>query len=205
MAQTHFMVDLETFGTRSDAAFVTVAAVEFDPKDKNLFDKIEKGDFRDMRSFVANVDPDQRATCDKSTIMWWLQQGPEARKSLSGNTLSERKALEALCRFMAGEDPTDALSLNLGSTFIPVKDRIVWSRGNSFDFPILSNGFNRQGMVAPWAFWNTRDARTVAKMSPKRVPSRDRLKWFHAHDALHDCYAQIWEILFAIKSGRLYV
>ncbi len=192
---SNFMLDLETFGKNPDSAFITLAIVQF-PINLDLIGMIEKGNFSAMRSLSLDIVPHRDATYDFSTIQWWLKQSQAARDSVcNSNGISESEVIEKLDQFM---------SVSLSEKPLAKKNRTVWSRGIDFDLPILKSAYLRAGMTSdemPWNFWNSRDQRTVVNLG-SRV-SRKPLTWMNAHDALHDCYAQIYEILMVRKMKAL--
>ncbi|WP_250663324.1 3'-5' exonuclease, partial [Escherichia coli] len=77
----HLMVDLETMGNGPYAPVISIGAVFFDPNTG------ETGE-----EFSVNISLESsmryRARPDASTILWWLEQSEEARKSLTSNTLN---------------------------------------------------------------------------------------------------------------------
>jgi hypothetical protein len=191
----NFMLDLETFGKNPDAAFVTLAIVQF-PINLDLIDMIEKEDFSAMRAMTLNIRPHKDATYDFDTIRWWLKQSQGARDSVSQKKgIPENVALERLERFISADAKGEP---------IPKKKRIIWSRGIDFDLPILKSAYLRAGMSSddmPWNFWNSRDQRTIVNLGAR--VSRKKLTWMNAHDALHDCYAQIYEVIKVRKMKGL--
>ena len=149
-----------------------------------------------MKSMCLDVTPHRDATYDFSTIQWWLKQSQAARDSVSkANGCSEKEVISMLETFM---------STGLNNKPLSKKNRTVWSRGIDFDLPILKSAYLRAGLTSdemPWNFWNSRDQRTVVNLG-SRV-SRKSLTWMNAHDALHDCYAQIYEVLMVRKMKGL--
>jgi len=75
MEYTDVMLDLETMGKKSNAAIVSIGAVEFD---------IETG--KTGREFYKVVDLqsclDLGLKVEASTIYWWLMQSEAARKRI---------------------------------------------------------------------------------------------------------------------------
>ncbi len=85
----HLMVDLETMGNGPYAPVISIGAVFFDPNTG------ETGE-----EFSVNISLESsmryRARPDASTILWWLEQSEEARKSLTSNTQELSTALSWL-------------------------------------------------------------------------------------------------------------
>lgn len=89
----HLMVDLETMGNGPYAPVISIGAVFFDPNTG------ETGE-----EFSVNISLESsmryRARPDASTILWWLEQSEEARKSLTSNTQELSTALSWLSEFI---------------------------------------------------------------------------------------------------------
>lgn len=200
----HYMLDIETLANDPDSAVLSVAAVEFNIYDPDLKERIRNGDFSGMRVFEIMVDPSKVSALDRDTLMWWFQQGAPAQKALSATKpLTEKQAVDAFSAWCAGPDPIYDVAL---------KKRIFWMNGLSFDMPILRSMYHRCGYKRkdlPWEYWNGRDLRTLRKVCPKRVPAGAQLKkvlpWMEPHNAVHDCLAQIWQLLFIDEVIGLYV
>ena len=77
MLFSHLMLDLETMGTKSNSAIISIGAVEFN---------IQTGETG--REFYRNISLqsciDIGLKVDADTIMWWMQQSDAARNSLIG-------------------------------------------------------------------------------------------------------------------------
>ena len=139
----HLMIDLETMGSGPYAPIISIGAVFFDPNTGATGD-----------DFQVNVSLESsmrfRARPDASTILWWMEQGEDARKALTNDTEELSTALCWLSEFIAKH----------------AKPRFVqvWGNGASFDCVILRNSYSLTGREAPWQWWNDRDVRTVVEM-----------------------------------------
>jgi hypothetical protein len=179
----HVMVDLETMGGDSGAAIVAIGAVEFN---------MHTGETGE--EFYTNVD---LGTCLKAglkvngdTIMWWLKQSDEARKSLEPNRVSLQVALIAFATFIykCGSDKCE-----------------VWGNGARFDLGILSDAYIAIDSCIPWDFRKERDVRTIVSLAPEIKSLCKHIPFSVAHNAKDDCYHQIkycFETLNHIKSVR---
>lgn len=165
----NLMIDLETMGTDSYSAILSIGAVGFD---------METG--KTGPEFYCNVDLD---SCIKKglrlngrTVMWWMAQSNEARESLTNP--APKKLEDALSSF----------SLWVRSNFSEESVQ-VWGNSARFDLGILQNAYEKVNMDAPWKFNNERCVRTLASFSPetKRNYVHDGVD----HNALSDCYKQI--------------
>lgn len=132
------MLDLETFGTRHDAMIVQIGACYFDR------DTGEIGD-RFSANIIYGQDGD-RFTVDQGTLMWWIDQSPEARASLNGDAHPLPVVLRDLHDFL----DRDGIHL--------------WSHA-TFDMPILANAFETIGLKLPVPYRRMRDLRTLMDIS----------------------------------------
>lgn len=89
----HLMVDLETMGNGPYAPVISIGAVFFDPN---------TGETGEEFSVNISLESSMRylARPDASTILWWLEQSEEARKSLTSNTQELSTALSWLSEFI---------------------------------------------------------------------------------------------------------
>lgn len=163
------MIDLETMGTGPRSAIVAIGAVEFDPAGDEL-----------GRQFYIPVDLASSVaagmTMDPDTVLWWLKQGDAARAELTAaDRMPLAHALQALSRFLAGED---------GKT--KRDQRILWANGTSFDLPILAEAYRLCALPDPWMYYNERDWRTLRKT----LPPVDHERIGTHHDALDDACHQ---------------
>lgn len=183
---THVMVDIETMGNRSKAAIVSIGAVKFDPSSEGLGDQFYC--LVDLQSCLnAGLE------VDASTIMWWLNQSPEAREALNPR---DRWGISRRCF-----DLRDALT-QLGEWFsAPSGVTYIWGHGATFDPVILSNAYWALGMRAPWSFRDVRDTRTLFDLSGP-VPTEGLLigdSDLVEHHALYDAKKQALMVQFAYK------
>lgn len=158
---SHVMIDLETLGTGSYAAILSIGAVVFDPDTQSL-----------GREFYAVVDPqscvDHGLRIDVSTVMWWMKQGDVARAALTVKGVPLPAALNGLAQWMP-EAPE------------------VWGNGATFDNVILSNAYKAIGVAQPWKYYNDRCYRTLKNLFPNvPMPTFDGI----AHRAIDDAKMQ---------------
>ncbi len=166
------MIDLETLGTRSNAAIVQIGMVAF---------SYEPG--LDTEGMKVNVDPGNIRhpfSADWDTIKWWLTQDLDARVSITRTALSPNIAAKAVIQFFTKYCNSNA---------------DVWACGSAFDLPILENLILSQGMQSPWKFWRVHDMRTIALA----VPDLKRITPTVAHDARADAEAQAEFVARAMK------
>lgn len=147
---THCMVDIETLAAGRDAMVLSIGAVEFDP-----FTVGELGS-----RFYTVIDPvsAQQAglRIDAATIMWWMNQGAEARGAVFGALPESRVTLaSALEAFLAW--------------YRAWRIAAVWANAPTFDLAILRDAFaaiQRQGhdVRVPWHYRDERDFRTACRI-----------------------------------------
>jgi len=134
----HVMVDLETMGTDSKSAVVSIGAVKFTSK---IVDE-----------FYINIDLKSSAAkgmfIDPGTIIWWMKQSDEARKALRANTTEVDRALMQF-------------SLWFGES------KYIWGNGSAFDCVILGNAFRACEIPVPWNFYDERCYRTLKSLFPQ--------------------------------------
>lgn len=178
------MVDIETLGTRSDTAFISIGAVAFDP----LVSFVPKsGPFTFYRNVEAQSCIDVGMRVDGATIMWWFTKDDAARKALTN------PAPESVTQVLA------AFRLWY-KTHVTRYKSSVWSHGATFDLPIISEAYARLGHKPPWEFWDCKDTRTVFGLAGQKMPNAD----FRGggHNALNDSIAQAEHLQRCLASLR---
>ena len=171
----NIMVDLETMGTKSNAAIVGIGACEFDR------DQVGKTFYRpvNLASSVA-----RGLTMEPSTIMWWLGQSESARQAIRFGTYPLDQALTEFANWVLDCAPRDNVR--------------IWAKGPTFDCAILAHAYGVCDIEKPWRFWNDRCVRTVIARNPSVTePAREGT----AHNAQDDAVHQAkW--LIAIEQRR---
>lgn len=138
------MLDLETLGTRHDAAIISIGAV--------YFDRMTGQTGEEFSINVKYENGDDRFTTDYDTIKWWFEQSPEARR-----------------RVMEDGVPLDEALIQLNS-FLWRSDIRLWSHA-TFDMPILMNAFDVVDRKFSVPYRNTRDLRTLMDISEYQHPA----------------------------------
>ena len=167
------MIDVETFGKKSSSAIVQIGACYFDR---------ETGEIGETLSININYNNDSRFTFDYDTVSWWLSQSDEARKSITGNTVSIETAIASNLIPFLGKYP--GLS--------------IWSHA-TFDVPILMHAFDKLGLEFPVNYKNMRDIRTLIDISDYKIPWNARTGVHHS--ALDDCRFQVKYCVAALKKN----
>ena len=174
----HFMVDLETMGTRPYSVIASVGIVQFD---------IHTG--RTGKEFYMTVD---ELSCikaglnkDPDTVAWWKRQDPAVRAKLFVNVQPLKTVLAQLGSFIVDACPAKSL-------------RELWGNAASFDLGLLNNAYEKCKMTVPWEFYNERCCRTIVMLNPDVKMMTKKPKG--AHDPIVDCKFQIDYVVRTIQS-----
>lgn len=136
----HLMIDFETLGKNPDTAVLSLGAVLFN-REKIIDSKEWTFDLKEQLRAKRSIDP--------ATLLWWLEQGPDAQKVLSKSTKDGQSVHAILPAFH--------------SWVLPHKVK-VWGCGASFDIPIIESLLQSLKLDPPWAFWDIRCYRTMKAM-----------------------------------------
>lgn len=167
----NLMIDIETLGTSSTAAILSIAAVYFDPLTGALGEE-----FNRKISLDANIKAGR--TIDSRTLQWWMSQDKTAQdNAFCFKTTEETKLTTVLKDFAKFIKP----------------DTKPWGNGATFDITIIQTAFDRCKLQVPWAFWNVRDVRTAVElgMIVGVNPKSDIPFTGVRHDALDDSKHQV--------------
>jgi exodeoxyribonuclease VIII len=182
----HFMIDLETLATKSNAMILTIGAIEFDPMTENMdgnifYKKINLNSYKNINGFSFDIN----------TMCWWHNQCDEARKEafLGDDRIDLKNCLIDLKNWLDEVRPKGT-----GNNVI------IWSHGSHFDIPILSNAYNIFEMKEPWNYWNVRDTRTLFDISNINFKDIQLPIGMVAHNALADCFKQVTAVKLAYKN-----
>lgn len=164
----HVMVDLETMGNCSNAAIVSIGAVEFDintgETGKEYYSKV------DLQSCL-----DRGLSVNASTIEWWLMQNEKARIAVAiGDGKNISQVLHEFKLFI--ED--------LGANTVQ-----FWGNGITFDGVILTEAYRACKLKEPWNFRNERDVRTLVSFAPEVKEHYPKMGT--EHHPIDDCKFQI--------------
>lgn len=199
----HWVFDLETYGTDSNAIVPEISAVAFDIMSGDVYSEI-----------TLHIDVDSQVavgrTVSAGTLTFWLSQKLEARRKLfladpgycdTYDEVAPLHIFDAMCELYDHITRTSAMwGEKEGNSAEP----IVWGNGINFDLGKTISLFETVEMPLPWKFWAERDARTLMMLAPaiKKAFSQD----FRGvpHYGLDDCkhelrylsatYIKIWEM-----------
>ena len=140
----NIMLDLETMGSGSNAAIVSIGACMFDPVTGEIGETCELVISLNSSSHYGEIDA--------GTVLWWMKQDQDARE-----VLLQKEALtlkDALTSFKAWLE-----------VHIPEwKSRVIWGNGCTFDNVILANAYKATRMRQPWPYSGDRDVRTLVDL-----------------------------------------
>ena len=170
------MIDLETLGTRPDAAIIQIGAVLFEPKSGG---RVLNGNGFNRHVLVQ----DGSGSIDHDTLCFWLTENSAVKMGHELDTLAG-PLHEVLMDFKLWLTRDHDLSWEAING--------VWANPSDFDLPIMKSAFARIGMDVPWDRRATRDARTLFNM----VGGKPEIDWtgLVAHDALDDAVGQAMQV-----------
>jgi len=165
---TDVMLDLETLGNKSNAALLSIGAVEFNMKTGKTGREFYK--VIDLQSCL-----DVGLTINGSTFYWWLQQNQLARDAVSKDKKLQLQVV-----------------LHMFSAWM--KDCIqgieIWGNGARFDIGILEDAYVACGLQEmPWDFRSERDVRTLVSFAPN-IKTKFPFEGTQ-HNPIDDCKYQI--------------
>lgn len=171
------MCDLESAGLPPDGAIMSIGACFFD------LEKCEIGPTFKRNIHLATSVRDG-GVMEPGTILWWLAQGDEARKSVLYDTYDIRKVLTEFSEFIEEHSRR--------------QDVRIYGNGTDFDMTLLNSAYLRSGIPVPWSPFKTRCFRTIRNLYPSVEYNPDD-KGEGAHNALTDAIFQA-KHLFRIKN-----
>lgn len=162
------MIDIEALGLRAGAAVIELAAVAFDPATGAT-----------GAEFHCRIKPVAPFLCDYETILWHGRQGTLVEHP---DAIMPAAAVERFLEWLEGAVPDR-------------KERVLWSWGSDYDFPLLAPLLDRRpaGTEEPWWFSQTRCARTIWKVAFGAMKPAPR-----PHRALDDVRAAIGDLVMAL-------
>lgn len=179
---THIMLDIETLGTGSHAAVLSIAAVEFDPW--------AKGDLACFHQGVTFESAMKYGRVDASTLEWWLKpERADARHTL--NNLAKEDLDNVLFAFgeWVGLLQPDKASVRM------------WGNGATFDNVVVGNAYAAVGYDKPWGFHGDRCFRTLKSMAKVKPPAVVGV----LHNALDDARLQVAWLQKIVRKLKLEV
>ena len=169
------MLDLETMGNKSNAAIVSIGAIEF-----NLDTGVEASIFYERIDLQSCID--RGLKIDASTLYWWLKQNEEARLELAKGGIDLYEALGEFSSWIY------QCNTRCGKS----KSTKLWGNGARFDIGLLEDAYVACGYhEMPWLHYNELDLRTLVYFAPQiKDEVRNNFKGV-AHNPIDDCRVQI--------------
>lgn len=178
------MLDLETYGTGTNAAIKSIGACAFNPESNRVEQAIS--------SFHRRIDLTKSrfpGEIDASTVEWWLRQSEDARRSLLVEPGVELGC--ALLEFISWCE-------RYGTS----KELTLWSNGPTFDERLLREAFTRYGLTFPISFRNSGCLRTLRNVAQRLGLPKVELVNTNLHDALSDARVQAMEVCETLARMR---
>lgn len=169
------MIDTETLSLRSNAAVLSIGAVEMDLERYRLGREYKVNiSIGSNRRINLHIDPD--------TVAWWNKQSDEAKSAASVDAMPIHGALWGFGQWL-----TDLKS---------VGDEVrTWSMGAAFDIPILENAYRACDLPVPWKYKHVMCYRTMYALNRNIKAVYDGVH----HDALSDARNQARHLLEIMK------
>lgn len=165
------MLDLETLDTKESAIVTAIGAVKFDPKTFEIIDT-----FHQKLKWIEQESAGR--TLSARTVLWWLQQSPEAVKAMLEGAVAPDVGLKNFDTWAwKGNQSLDAFGL--------------WGNGVDFDNVILASCYDSMKMARPWGYKQNRCFRTFKNEWPEvDMPARVGVH----HNALDDALSQMYHL-----------
>jgi len=160
------MVDIETFGTDSNAVIVSISAVQCNMETGETGKHFEIG--IDLKEQM-----DSGAVMEADTVLWWLTQAKEAQDQLTA--LDRESVHTVLYKFNEW----------LKSVFC----NSFWGNGATFDNVTIRNLYKRHNVTFVVPFWADRCVRT--RVADKGINTKDYNFIGIKHRGIDDCLHQI--------------
>jgi hypothetical protein len=166
----HLMVDIETMGIGANTPITSIGAVEFSMTSGKTF-----REFYMPVSLKSSMNLGTKP--DPNTILWWLKQSDEARKTITDvKGYHIKLVLKEFREFIQKLNPENLQ---------------VWGNSNRFDLGIIANSYELLGQDLPWKHTLERDVRTLVSFKPqiksKVLNNFEGIK----HHPISDCKNQI--------------
>lgn len=168
----HLMIDLETLGTKSNSAIISIAAVQFDMLTGNTGKVFE-------RSISLQSGIQLGLEVDPNTALWWISQENALESWAMSKKIEIGTALADFIHFFKTHCAPDTE---------------VWGNSNRFDLGLLENAYTKLEIDIPWNFRYERDVRTLTSFAPdikEKAVKEFKAKGALLHNPRVDCLMQI--------------
>lgn len=175
----HFMLDLETLGTRATAPITQIGIV--------AMMEVPSGGFvigRSLEIAVNIVDQcTQGAEIEAETVDWWREQ-PGSPFLEAVRHCSPAAAMERVNAFILNHCLGDA------------SKAAIWGNGASFDQPLLEAMAHRCRVPPVWIYRASRCLRTFFKLHGRDEAPGLAYRREREHRAIDDAYVQAADLIF---------
>jgi hypothetical protein len=160
----HYMIDIETLATDSDALVLSIALVKF----------TEQEIISELTLYPSLWEQEQRGRkISMETLLWWMKSIPQLQEAIDPE--KPRKSL-SFCYNQIAFFLCDAKN-----------ERQIWAKAPSFDLRIVSSLLT--GAPRLWTYQEEQDVRTAElKLKQLNLPiTRSTVP----HSPIHDALAQV--------------
>lgn len=142
------MLDLETLNTTSDAAVLSIGAVDINNLNNSF------------HGIIRMEDATKWGTVGGNTVRFWMLQASvdsaAARDVINGREYAA-VVMQNFTKWVAGVRRWESSD---GWDFR------IWCKYAAFDFPIITNFANKLGYPMPWKYYEQYCAATIFKLTP---------------------------------------
>lgn len=196
------LLDFEAMGSRDTSIVLDLAAVVFNEDEIDSFEDLV-ADKNRVFYVKFDISSQEGRTIDRDTYNWWAKQSETVRSILKPSAIDVRL-----------REGIEQFEEYLYDNKIDPKESLIYSRGTSYDYPIIENivrslgGMGRGSGMFPGAFWNQRDVRTAiayAMLQPtlKKLPvAKGKFPGFIKHNSIHDVCKDAILLQTALAYGR---
>lgn len=201
MSANHVMIDFETMSLNRMPALLSLSGIKFDadadsiPADCPRFHKLIN--LRSTVDLGGDIDPD--------TVMWWLQQEPEAIKAIleqeEDHKWSVTSVFEAFIAWFNTEREVATATRMVNGEQVPLfpaeeKGKFIYSHGADFDIVIAKDYIKELELNQPWHYRDQNDTRTLFRKATQKVMSDPNFALrFEPKYGLFDSLTFPWETL----------
>ena len=182
--EIHAVVDIESLGTRSGSAVLSIGAIAINPFDSDDITMDSHGTTMIRSCFDVNIDlqscSDVGLVYTGSTIDWWM-----ARKGEGWPTEGRVPLMEALTKF---------------SDWYRLQGIKHWWSHATFDPVLIEAAYNAVKMEVPWDYHALKDLRTLDYLLQVRKLDIRKYEPINPHVALDDAMAEALYVADAIKA-----
>ncbi|MDR0249986.1 MAG: 3'-5' exoribonuclease [Burkholderiales bacterium] len=174
--RVHYVLDLETLGTRDDAIIASIGIV-----------LLEGGLQADCFYTAINTEQQGRSF-DEETLDWWDE---DAQDEARAEFIPEDEVAKAYMPTLDKDDVLRAVDAFINeSPHAP-----IWGNGSDFDNRILGNAFRQHGME--WPYSRNACLRTLRHIvgGERYTPPVERIK----HIAINDAMNEAEELLYLLS------